>query len=164
MAGGVEQVDDALFVGELEDGGADGDAPLPLHGHPVGGGTALVFAGADASGKVDGVAVEQEFFGEGGFACVGVGDNGEGASVGVGFGLHGFRFRYFFRAKWANYSQTLYSPLFLGLCQCFLHQSDDFLFFGGGQVYQCERSRPHIALVQARVFVEAKRRVARVEF
>ena len=79
---GVEQVDRAAGVVELEDGGADGDAALLLEFHPVGGGGALVFPGGDGAGEVQGVAVEQEFLRERGFARVGVGDDREGATAG----------------------------------------------------------------------------------
>jgi hypothetical protein len=44
VARGVEQVDDAVAVFELQHGGADGDAALALQLHPVGGGGALVLA------------------------------------------------------------------------------------------------------------------------
>jgi hypothetical protein len=82
VAGGVEEVDDAVFVFELEDGGGDGDAALFFEFHPVGGSGALVFAGGDGACELDGAAVEEEFFGEGGFAGVGVRDDGEGAAAG----------------------------------------------------------------------------------
>ena len=81
VTGGVEEVNDAVFVFELEDGGGDGDAALFFEFHPVGGGGALVFAGGDGAGKLNGAAVEEEFFGEGGFAGVGVRDDGEGAAT-----------------------------------------------------------------------------------
>ena len=79
VAGGIEEIDDAAAVFELKDGGADGDAPLFFHFHPVGGCGALVFAGGDGACEVEGAAEEEEFFGEGGFPCVRVGDDGEGA-------------------------------------------------------------------------------------
>ena len=47
VAGRVEKIDDAAVVFELEDGGADGDAALLFHFHPVRRGGALVFAGGD---------------------------------------------------------------------------------------------------------------------
>ena len=82
MAGGVEEVDGEAVVVELEDGGGDGDAALTLELHPVGGGGALVLAGGDGAGKLEGTAVEEELLGEGGLAGVGVGDDGEGAAAG----------------------------------------------------------------------------------
>jgi hypothetical protein len=81
VAGGVEDVDDAVFVFELEDGGGDGDAALFFEFHPVGRGGALVFARGDGACEVEGAAVEEEFLGEGGFAGVRVGDDGEGAAA-----------------------------------------------------------------------------------
>lgn len=70
MTGGVEDVYDAVFVFELEDGGGDGDAALFFEFHPIRGGAALVFAGGDGAGEVEGAAVKEEFFGECCFACV----------------------------------------------------------------------------------------------
>lgn len=50
--------------------------------HPVAGGGALIFSGGDAAGQLEGSAVEEEFFGEGGFSRIGMGDDGEGAAAG----------------------------------------------------------------------------------
>jgi len=63
MSRRVKQVDAVAVVVELEHGGADGDAALPLEFHPVGCGRALVLPGGDAAGELHGAAVEQEFFG-----------------------------------------------------------------------------------------------------
>ena len=92
MAGGVEEIDHAAVVFELEDGGGDGDAAFFLEVHPVGGGGLFGAAGGDAAGELDGAAVEEEFFGEGGFAGIGVGDDGEGAATGDLVGVGGLCF------------------------------------------------------------------------
>ena len=52
VAGGVEQVDDAVAVGELQHGRGDRDAALLLELHPVGGGRAAAAAGLDRAGLV----------------------------------------------------------------------------------------------------------------
>jgi hypothetical protein len=91
VAGGVEQVDRAAGVVELEDGRTDRDAALFLQLHPVGGGGALVFAGGDGAGEMDGVAVKQELLGQRRLARVGVRDDREGAAAGDFLGgRHGF--------------------------------------------------------------------------
>ena len=50
VAGGVEQVDDAVAVGELQHGRGDRDAALLLELHPVRGGRAALAAGLDRAG------------------------------------------------------------------------------------------------------------------
>ena len=86
MAGRVQQIDDVIFVGELQHGGGDGNAAFPLHRHPVGGGVTAVAPGPYAAGQMDGVAVEQQLLGQRGFARIGVGYDGEGAPFVDGFG------------------------------------------------------------------------------
>ena len=88
VAGGVEEVDDLAAVFELQEGGGDGDAALLFELHPVGGGGALLAAGADGAGELDGAAVEEELLGEGGLAGVRVRDDREGAAAGD-FGKRG---------------------------------------------------------------------------
>lgn len=80
VTGGVEQVDAAAVVFELEHGGRDGDASFFFHGHPVAGGGALFFLGGDAPGQADGTSVEKKLFGEGGLSRIGVGNDGKGAT------------------------------------------------------------------------------------
>jgi hypothetical protein len=82
VTGGVEQVDGAAGVVELQDGGADRDAALFLEFHPVRGRGALVLAGGDGPGEVQGVAVEQELLRQRRLARVRVGDDREGAAAG----------------------------------------------------------------------------------
>jgi hypothetical protein len=82
VAGGVEQVDRAAGVVELEDGRTDRDAALFLQLHPVGGGGALVLAVLDGAGEMDGVAVKQELLGQGRLARIGVRDDRKGATAG----------------------------------------------------------------------------------
>ena len=82
VTGGVEQVDDAVAVRELQHGRRDRDAPLLLEGHPVRGGRAPTAARLDRAGLGrERAAVEEELLGEGGLARVGVADDGEGATA-----------------------------------------------------------------------------------
>ena len=81
VARGVQDVDAVAIVLELHDGGGDGDASLLLNFHPVGGGGPGPLA-LDLARLGDGPAVEEELFREGGFARVGVGDDGEGSPPG----------------------------------------------------------------------------------
>ena len=89
MAGGIEQVDRAAGVIELQHGGGDRDAALLLDFHPVGGDLALFALGLDRPGLLNRPAVEQQLFGEGCLARVRVGDDGEitapGHRLGQGF-------------------------------------------------------------------------------
>ncbi len=84
VAGGVEQVDRAAVVVELQHGGGDRDAALLLQLHPVGGDLALLPLGLHRPGLLNGTAVEQQLFGEGGLAGVGVGNDREIAAPGHG--------------------------------------------------------------------------------
>src|SRR3984957_12513430 len=80
VAGSVKQIDATAGVIELQNGGADGDAALALQFHPVGGGGALMFAGRDGTGQLDGAPVKQQLFGQRRFASVRVRNNGERAA------------------------------------------------------------------------------------
>ncbi|MNF59915.1 hypothetical protein D3C84_415170 [compost metagenome] len=80
VAGGVEQVDHVLAVGELHHRGGDGDAALLFHLHPVGGGVTVGFTRLHGTRHGDGLAHQQQLLGDGGFARVGVGNDGEGAA------------------------------------------------------------------------------------
>ena len=81
MARGVEDVDHAILVFKLQYGGAHRDAALFFQLHPVRGGGPLVFARGDAAGQVESAAIEQEFFGERGFAGIGVRDDRKRAAA-----------------------------------------------------------------------------------
>jgi len=89
VAGGVEEVDLIVAVGELHHRGGHRDAALLLDRHPVAGGMALDLARLDRPGEVDGAAEQQQFFGEGGLAGVGMADDAEGPPLGY------FRFKLF---------------------------------------------------------------------
>ena len=91
VAGGVEQVDHVLAVGELHHRGGDGDAALLLHFHPVGGGMAVGFARLHRTGNGDRLAHQQQLFGDGGLARIGVRDDGEGTALRDFGGLSGHR-------------------------------------------------------------------------
>jgi hypothetical protein len=70
MAGGVEQVDDAVAVGKLHHRGGDRNPALLFQFHPVAGGVAGGFAALDRAGQLDRAAKQQQFFGQGGLAGV----------------------------------------------------------------------------------------------
>ena len=81
VAWGVEEIDAVASVVELEDGGGDGDAALAFEFHPIGSGLAGIFSGGDRTRELDGATVEEEFFGESGFAGIGVRDDSESATA-----------------------------------------------------------------------------------
>ncbi len=89
VAGGVEQVDHMLAVGELHHRGGDGDAALLFHFHPVGGRVTVGFARLHGTGHGNGLAHQQQLLGDGGLARVGVGNDGEGAALRDFGGLRG---------------------------------------------------------------------------
>ena len=80
MAWGIEEVDDVVAVGELEDSGGDGDSALLLELHPIAGGGSLVATSGDAACELDCPAVKEELLGESGLSCVGMRDNGKRAA------------------------------------------------------------------------------------
>jgi len=82
VAWGVQDVDFIIVVIEAHHRGGHRDTALLLDFHPVGGGGLLDLVGLDGTGHVDGTPKEQEFFSKGGFAGVGVTDDGERASPG----------------------------------------------------------------------------------
>ena len=86
MAGGVQNVDAEAVVLKLHHGGRDGNTALLFDLHPVGGGGAGIFLALDHACLSDGAAVEQEFFGQGGFTGVGVRNDGKGTPPADFFG------------------------------------------------------------------------------
>ena len=80
MARRVEQRDVAPVELEFERRGADRDAALLLHLHPVGDRVALRLAAANRTGQLDGAGIQQQLLGERRLARVGVRDDGEGAA------------------------------------------------------------------------------------
>ena len=89
VARGVEQVDDALLVGELHHRGGDRNPALLLHLHPVRGGVAGRFAPLHRAGKLDGTAEQQELFGQRGFTRIRVRNDRKSAPFGGLFGNAG---------------------------------------------------------------------------
>ena len=79
MAGGVQQVDHGVPVGELHYRGGHRDAPFLFHLHPVRGGVHAGLLALHGTRHADQVAVQQHLLGDGGFTGVRVGDDGEGA-------------------------------------------------------------------------------------
>ena len=59
----IEEVDDVVAVGELEDGGGDGDSALLFELHPIAGGGSLVTTSSDATCELHCPAVQEELFG-----------------------------------------------------------------------------------------------------
>ena len=80
VAGRVEQGDVVAVQLELERGGADGDAALLLHLHPVGRGVTAGLAAANGAGQLDGAGVQQQLLRQRRLAGVRMGDDGEGAA------------------------------------------------------------------------------------
>ena len=75
----VHQVDDAAAIGKLHHRCRHRDATLPFDGHPVGGDAALRLAPLHRACKLDGATQQQQAFGQGGLAGIGMGDDGDGA-------------------------------------------------------------------------------------
>ena len=78
----VEQRDMVPVQLELERGGADRNAALLLHLHPVGDGVPLRPASPNGARQLDGSGVQEQFFGQRRLARVGVGNDGERAAPG----------------------------------------------------------------------------------
>ena len=76
----VEDIYFVVAVVELHDGGGYGDAALLFDVHPVGCGGLSYFVVFNGAGHLDLSSKEEELLGECGFAGVGVGYDGEGAS------------------------------------------------------------------------------------
>ena len=82
VPGRVEEVEGATAIFELQRRRRDRDAALLFHGHPVGGGRALVLARANRPGLIDGSGVQQQLLGQRGLAGVRVRNDRKGASAG----------------------------------------------------------------------------------
>ncbi len=78
---GVQQVDHAALVRKLHHRGGHRDAPLFLHFHPVRSGVAVGLFAFDRSGQLNRLTVQQQLFGHGRLAGVGVGDDGESSAL-----------------------------------------------------------------------------------
>ncbi len=93
VAGRVEQRDMMPVHLELERGGADRDAALLFHLHPVGDGVPLRLASAHGARQLDRAGVQQQFLGQRRLAGVGVRDDRERPAAGdfarKGIGLAG---------------------------------------------------------------------------
>ena len=88
VARGVEQVEDAVAVGELQRRRGDRDAAGALDLHPVGARPRPPAARAHRAGQVDRPGLQQQALGEGRLTGVRVGDDREGAPAG-GLGCDG---------------------------------------------------------------------------
>ncbi len=78
VAGRVEQVDDVVLVIELQDRRRDRDTALLLDLHPVRSRMTFVPARRDGPGQSDGSAIQEQLFGQGRLACVGMRDDRKG--------------------------------------------------------------------------------------
>ena len=81
VPGCVQDVDDAIFILELQNRGAHRDPPLLFQVHPVGGGGALVLPRGNTARQVQGAAVEKKFLRQRGFPGVRMGNNRERAAA-----------------------------------------------------------------------------------
>mmetsp|Transcript_26231 Transcript_26231/g.62007 ORF Transcript_26231/g.62007 Transcript_26231/m.62007 type:complete len:1071 (-) Transcript_26231:600-3812(-) len=81
VAGGVEQVDDAVAVLHLHDRAGHRDAALLFDLHPVRGGMPGRLARLHRAGDLDRAGEQQQLLGQRGLAGVGVADDGEGAAA-----------------------------------------------------------------------------------
>jgi hypothetical protein len=81
VAGGVKQVDGVVVVVKLHHRRRHGNAALLLNLHPVGSGEFTAFFAFDCTRALNRAREQQQLFGKRGFACVGVGDDGEGAAA-----------------------------------------------------------------------------------
>ena len=86
VARGVEQVEDDAVLLKGHDRAGHRNPALLLDLHPVGPGTPRLSPRLDLSGQVDRPALQQQLFGQGGLARVGVRDDGKGAAIGHGLG------------------------------------------------------------------------------
>ena len=82
MTRGVEKIEDAVAVGELQNSGGNGDAALAFHLHPVRGGGATIATSLHSATGLNGARIEKELLGEGGFARVRVRNDGKGTPRG----------------------------------------------------------------------------------
>ena len=79
MAGGVKKVDAKAVVFKLKHRGGDRNTSLLLYLHPVGNGMLIALLALDGARLFNRTAVKKKLLGQGGFTCVGVRDDGEGA-------------------------------------------------------------------------------------
>ena len=86
VAGRIEQVDHALIIGKLHDRCSYRYAPLLLHGHPIRSRMAVRLSRLNGTRKLDRATEQQQLFCHGGFARIGVRDDGESAPVTYRFG------------------------------------------------------------------------------
>ncbi len=88
MARRIQQVKSLAAIIEGHDGGRHGNAPLPLHLHPVGPRAPLFPTGFHRTGKLNGAAEQQQLFGQCRLARIRMGDNCKGPPVGNPFFQH----------------------------------------------------------------------------
>ena len=81
MAGGIQQVDFVVAVIEFHHRGGHRDAALLFNRHPVASGVDRRLARFDCPRHLNGAAEQQQLFGEGGLAGVGMADDAEGAAL-----------------------------------------------------------------------------------
>ena len=74
-----------IFIGELHGRGGDRNAPLLLHGHPVGGRGFAPLSPLDHPGSMDHPRIKKQLFGKRRFSGIGVADDGKRAPFCDGF-------------------------------------------------------------------------------
>ena len=80
MARGVKDVYAATIVVELQNRRGNGNAAFLFDVHPVGNGVLGAAFAFNRASCLDAAGVQQQLLGKGGFASVGVGDDGKRAS------------------------------------------------------------------------------------
>ena len=77
VPGGVENIDAVSVVVELHNGRSHGNTALLFNFHPIGNRVLHGFFAFDHTGGLNRASVQKQLFCQGGFARIGVGDNGE---------------------------------------------------------------------------------------
>ena len=87
----VQQVEDHAVTFKSHDGGRNRNPAILFNFHPVGTRAPRIALGAHRAGKLNGAALEQQFFGQRGFARIRMGDDGKAPPAGGFFGDTGGR-------------------------------------------------------------------------
>ena len=82
----VQQVEHHAVTFKSHDGGRNRNPAILFNLHPVGTRAPRIALGAHRAGKLNGAALEQQFFGQRGFAGIWMGDDGKAPPAGGFFG------------------------------------------------------------------------------
>ena len=80
MTGSIQEIHVETVIVELKDARGDGDSPLLLHLHPVGGGVPGRPPRLHGAGEVNGTSVQEQLLSKRGLTCIGMADDREGAA------------------------------------------------------------------------------------